>query len=313
MTRDFDASRMDGGIDPSGLPMAPNAIAPLPRHHTPRVRSSFQTDKIDAALAAAQGEFEDIPKLRQGRVSGTNKAGSKYSYDYSYADLADVIRGTRGALTKNKIALIQIPAIEGGDIVLYTRISHAGQWYEMEYPVGGFRQLSHQKLGAALTYARRYSRCAILDVSGEDDLDGEGAASPKGEGEGAAPASKGKAAQSGRKPPIVVRPDDDEPEAPIGGAPASGQAAGVSAVNRRALPPLAGERVAERPPEHKSGEEPSGDERLGELRKYLTEESRKGPKPLTLAWDTLHGSDQAKLQSLYDELKRPPVGPKVKK
>jgi hypothetical protein len=56
-----------------------------------------------------------------------------------------------------------------------TRIMHSsGQWIESLYPVCGISG-DHQKMGGALTYARRYSLCSMVGVAADEDIDGQGA------------------------------------------------------------------------------------------------------------------------------------------
>jgi hypothetical protein len=101
------------------------------------------------------------------------KAGG--SYTYKYADVADVLSMARPVLAKHKIALVQTTSMQGGALILVTRLAHDGQWFESDYPVCQIGA-DHKEMGSALTYARRYAASAILGVASEDDADGEGAA-----------------------------------------------------------------------------------------------------------------------------------------
>lgn len=120
-------------------------------------------DKIAAALAACQGELTNPPKTKTVRTA---------KYSYSYADLSEIIDHVRPTLAKHKLAYVQMPIIhENGKNVLHTRLMHeSGQFFESTYPLPS--QAAAQEMGSAITYARRYSLCAILGIAAEDDDDG---------------------------------------------------------------------------------------------------------------------------------------------
>jgi hypothetical protein len=57
-------------------------------------------------------------------------------------------------------------------LVLETRLQHSsGEWLSGEYPVCRVAT-EPQKMGAALTYARRFALFSLVGVSGDDDDDG---------------------------------------------------------------------------------------------------------------------------------------------
>lgn len=195
------------------------------------VRTSTQTSAIDQALAAAQGEYPEVPKNKTAKVQGTTENGSKYSYDFKYADIADVLAACRPILSKHKIAVTQIPMVVQGHLILYTRLIHGGEFYESEWPIASIDgRLSQQKIGASLTYARRYSLCAMAGIAAEEDVDsGE---PPVGSQESPAPGKR----QQRPAPTVVSSPA--EPEG--------------STRNKQPLPPRAGEKTAT----HQQGEAP---------------------------------------------------------
>lgn len=115
------------------------------------------------ALAKAQGEF---PRILKDKEANAGK------YTYAYADLADVIDGIKVALSKYSIAYTQPTRIRDGALVLVTKLMHpSGQELEAEWPLPA--RGTAQEMGAALTYARRYSLCSILGVAAEIDNDGD--------------------------------------------------------------------------------------------------------------------------------------------
>ena len=123
--------------------------------------------ELGAALAKAQGELRNVGKDK------TAKAGS---YSYSYADIADGLDVLRPVLSKHGLCLIQTTSLDGGIIMLHTRLLHAsGQWIEGTFPVCAPGKA--QEVGSALTYARRYAAFSIAGVAGtEEDQDGANAA-----------------------------------------------------------------------------------------------------------------------------------------
>lgn len=128
---------------------------------------SEQIDKLAEALAQAQGEISDPHKGKEA------KAGS---YSYKYADIADVLKVVRSALSKHHIAVVQPTLFDGEFIVVRTRLIHkSGQYVESDYPVCKATG-EHQKMGAAMTYARRYALCSLVGVAADEDTDAQGAA-----------------------------------------------------------------------------------------------------------------------------------------
>jgi hypothetical protein len=118
-------------------------------------------DKVAGAIVAAQGELSNPPKTK------TVYAGQK---KYSFAPLPEILDAVRPVLKKHGLAVIQLVQ----DRTLSTRIVHTtGQWIGSMYPLPPVPD--SQAMGSAITYARRYSLCAILGIAGEDDEDGEAA------------------------------------------------------------------------------------------------------------------------------------------
>lgn len=140
------------------------------------MRTSDATDKIDVAMAAAQVDLINPEKSKKG-VTRKDSSGNEVSQ--MYADLADGLDAIRKVLGKHKIAIYQSTTVEGQIIMLTTRLAHAGQWIESMYPVCSAAG-PQQQVGAALTYARRYSLFALVGIAGADeDKDGKGAADMK--------------------------------------------------------------------------------------------------------------------------------------
>jgi hypothetical protein len=89
--------------------------------------------------------------------------------------LASGLDIVRKALGKYEIATVQTTAIEpaAGMVNLTTMLAHAsGEWIASDWPVCPVTETAHpQRMGAALTYARRYALFTLVGIAGEDDLD----------------------------------------------------------------------------------------------------------------------------------------------
>jgi len=126
------------------------------------MQSSAEINEIAAALAAAQGVIKNPEKTRVNP-----------HFKSKYADLASGLDCIRPALSANGIAIVQATSIDRDGVVLTTRLVHmSGQYLGCVYPVAA-ASADHQKLGAALTYAKRQALFSLVGVCGDDDLDGE--------------------------------------------------------------------------------------------------------------------------------------------
>lgn len=124
-----------------------------------------------AAFSAAQ---EAMPELLKGKVvekHGTSKSGKEYKVSFKYAPLDVVLKVAAPTLHRFGLALTQPTRVEGDWVMVETRITHAATGESMSclYPVGQLAK-PHSDLGAALTFARRYSLMSILGIfpEGED-------------------------------------------------------------------------------------------------------------------------------------------------
>jgi hypothetical protein len=130
---------------------------------------SAETGELAKALAEAQATIKAPKKGRTAKIKS-----EKGSYEYNYADLADVIESYRGPLSKNGLALTQTTRFTDSHIVLLTTLLHSsGQWIASEYPIALYARPQEQ--GSAITYARRYAVTAFLGIAAEDDDDGAAA------------------------------------------------------------------------------------------------------------------------------------------
>jgi hypothetical protein len=136
-------------------------------------RSSETIGAIAAALAKAQGELSNPEKSLIATIrSPFPREGHR---TFRYASLASGLDIVRKSLGQNEIATVQTTAIdqETGQIRLTTLLAHAsGEWISSDWPVCPISETAApHRMGAALTYARRYALFALVGIAGEDDLD----------------------------------------------------------------------------------------------------------------------------------------------
>jgi hypothetical protein len=113
------------------------------------------------ALAAAQGDFDSIPKGKHAAAFG----------GYDYADLSTVLRVVRPVLARHGIAHVQrFDVTEGGQTVLVTELLHGTDTLSSRLPLP-IEKLEPQKVGGVVSYYRRYALCAMLSVAPEDEDD----------------------------------------------------------------------------------------------------------------------------------------------
>jgi hypothetical protein len=135
-------------------------------------RSSDSIGAIAAALAKAQGELINPEKSLTATIRPFPRENDR---TFRYASLSSGLDIVRKALGKHEIATVQTTAIdnEAGLIRLTTVLAHSsGEWVSSDWPVCPVGETAApHKMGAALTYARRYSLFTLVGIAGEDDLD----------------------------------------------------------------------------------------------------------------------------------------------
>src|SRR5215831_11894961 len=136
-------------------------------------RSSNSIGALAGALAKAQSEIENPEKsLTATIVSPFPREGVR---SFRYAPLSSGLDLVRKCLGQHEIATVQATAIDAdsGLIRLTTTLVHAsGEWVSSDWPVCLVSETAApHRLGAALTYARRYALFTLVGIAGEDDLD----------------------------------------------------------------------------------------------------------------------------------------------
>jgi hypothetical protein len=136
-------------------------------------RSSETIGTIAAALAKAQAQLVNPEKSLVGTIRSDQASGSERSF--RYAPLSSGLDIVRKTLSQHEIATVQTTAIDetAGIVRLSTVLAHAsGEWIASDWPVCAISETAApHRMGAALTYARRYALFTLVGIAGEDDLD----------------------------------------------------------------------------------------------------------------------------------------------
>jgi hypothetical protein len=135
--------------------------------------SSERIGALAAALAKAQSEITNPEKsLTATILSPFPREGRR---TFRYASLSTGLDLVRKCLGQHEIATVQATAIDRDrDLIrLTTTLVHSsGEWVSSDWPVCQVSETeAPHRLGAALTYARRYALFTLVGIAGEDDLD----------------------------------------------------------------------------------------------------------------------------------------------
>jgi ERF superfamily protein len=136
-------------------------------------RSSSSISNLAAALAKAQIELVNPEKSLTATIRSDGPGGSKKTFNYaSLSSGLDIVRKTLG---QHEIATVQTTSMDpaAGLINLTTVLAHSsGEWIASDWPVCPISETATpHRMGAALTYARRYALFTLVGIAGEDDLD----------------------------------------------------------------------------------------------------------------------------------------------
>jgi ERF superfamily len=127
-------------------------------------RSSPSIAALATALAKAQIELTNPEKSLIGTIEPeSGKGGARH---FHYAPLSSGLEIVRKALGQHEIATVQTTAIDqtAGIVNLTTVLAHSsGEWIASDWPVCpiGEAKTPH-RMGAALTYARRYALFTLV-------------------------------------------------------------------------------------------------------------------------------------------------------
>jgi hypothetical protein len=136
-------------------------------------RSSESIASLAAALAKAQAELTNPEKslVATIRPNGPGEAERSFRYAPPSSGL-DIVRKTLG---QHEIATVRTTAIDqtAGIVSLTTVLAHSSsEWIASDWPVCAISETATpHRMGAALTYARRYALFTLVGIAGEDDID----------------------------------------------------------------------------------------------------------------------------------------------
>jgi len=143
-------------------------------------RSSETIGTIAGALARAQAELINPEKSLVATIRPDGHGSVERSF--RYAPLSSGLDIVRKTLSQHEIATVQTTGIDqtAGIVNLTTVLAHAsGEWIASDWPVCAISETkTPHRMGAALTYARRYALFTLVGIAGEDDLDAPDLATP---------------------------------------------------------------------------------------------------------------------------------------
>ena len=136
-------------------------------------RSSPSIASLAAALAKAQAELVNPEKSLTATIRSDERGRADQTFRYApLSSGLDIVRKTLG---QHEIATVQTTAIDqaAGVVNLTTVLAHAsGEWIASDWPVCSVSDTATpRRMGAALTYARRYALFTLVGIAGEDDVD----------------------------------------------------------------------------------------------------------------------------------------------
>jgi hypothetical protein len=143
-------------------------------------RTSESIGTLAAALAKAQCELVNPEKSLTATIQSDSRNGKEETFNY--ASLASGLEIVRKTLGQQEIAVAQTTSIDqtSGIVNLTTVLAHSsGEWIASDWPVCPISDTATpQRMGKALTYARRYALFTLVGIAGEDDLDAPDLAAP---------------------------------------------------------------------------------------------------------------------------------------
>jgi len=139
----------------------------------PTAKESPGIGKLALALAQAQLDFKPIIKSKENPF-----------FKSMYADLKDLIAATQPALAQHELVVIQKPESSEKYVTIVTRLVHSsGEWIESSLSMP-LAKNTHQAIGEAISYGRRYAYQSMIGLAAENEDDGnQNAATPPTEPE----------------------------------------------------------------------------------------------------------------------------------
>ena len=125
--------------------------------------------QIAKALVAFQADLKPVEK------NATNPF-----FKNEYMTLSNIMTSIQPVLSKHKLAVIQMVTNLDGVSALSTMLVHeSGETMQAEPMPLLLPKQDPQGQGSAITYARRYSLCAVLGIVADEDDDASKASTPK--------------------------------------------------------------------------------------------------------------------------------------
>jgi hypothetical protein len=181
-------------------------------------RSSPSIAALATALAKAQIELANPEKSLTGTIEPQDGEGG--ARQFRYAPLSSGLEIVRKTLGQHEIATVQTTAVDqaSGIVNLTTILAHAsGEWIASDWPVCPIAETERpHRMGAALTYARRYALFTLVGIAGEDDLDAPDLISPSQPSSGPERnPSRGNGRLDGKPPNLAARTPLARPQKPV--------------------------------------------------------------------------------------------------
>ena len=132
-------------------------------------------------MTQKKNSFSEDLVLALAEISNPKKTASNPFFKSKYATLEDSLKISTNVLKKYNMAIIQRnKTTPEGQASLITRILHKnGEFVEDEgVPIRSKDPNDPQKIGSAITYARRYGLQSILGMVGVEDDDANAASMP---------------------------------------------------------------------------------------------------------------------------------------
>lgn len=152
----------DKSMEPAQLPAVLRELMALDRE--------YKADRAREAFAKAVAAFQaECPAVYKAKVVTLKSGGA-----YGFAPIEDVMAVARPIMAKHGLSVsFDVKAGEGNVFVATCHVQHGTHVESHSIPVVVPKEMNvndTQKMGAMLTYARRYAVCAALNivVTGED-------------------------------------------------------------------------------------------------------------------------------------------------
>jgi hypothetical protein len=121
-------------------------------------------------------EISKALNLLGAELGNVEKNQKNPFFNSTYADLASILNYVKPELAKHGLSIVQSARqADNNHIIVETLLSHvSGEWIETEVyiPTTANNRNDAQTTGSAFTYGRRYGLSAILNISSENDTDG---------------------------------------------------------------------------------------------------------------------------------------------